>query len=200
MKSFKQYLQESPKNKKVIFAFGRFQPPTLGHKLLVDTVVKLAHQHNSDHIIYVSATQDKKKNPLSAERKVFWLKKMFPGVNFVAAPSNIKTPSNAFVSISKKYGNYSEITIVCGSDRLESYKDLINKYNWENNLYDKAEVVSAGERDPDSDDDVSSVSGTKMRKFAVADDFESFRKGVSSNLTDKEVEELMQEIRKGLGK
>lgn len=198
MKRYKQLIKELP-SKKVVFAFGRFQPPTAGHELLVNAVKKLAKENGCDHIIFVSATLDKKKNPLTAERKVHWLKKMFPGVNFVAAPDHIKNLTNAFVSISKKYGGYRDIIMVSGSDRVEKNKDIIEKFNWENNLYDSAEALSIGERDPDSDE-VSGMSGTKMREAAVAGDIEKFKKGLPRNLTEHDAKLLMNEIRQGMGK
>ena len=41
MKNYRQLVKELP-SKKVVFAFGRFQPPTTGHELLVNAVKKLA--------------------------------------------------------------------------------------------------------------------------------------------------------------
>ena len=42
MKNFKQLIKELP-SKKVVFAFGRFQPPTIGHELLVKAVKKTGY-------------------------------------------------------------------------------------------------------------------------------------------------------------
>jgi hypothetical protein len=47
----------------VVFAFGRFQPPTAGHELVINTVKTVSQQSNSPYAIFVSKTQDNKKNP-----------------------------------------------------------------------------------------------------------------------------------------
>ena len=51
MKHYKNLLMEMP-NKTIVFAFGRFSPPTTGHGLLVNVVKKIATENHADHIIY----------------------------------------------------------------------------------------------------------------------------------------------------
>ena len=93
MKNYRQLVKELP-SKKVVFAFGRFQPPTTGHELLVNAVKKLAGT-TADHVIYASKTEDKKSNPLPVARKVYFLKRMFPKTNFLAASAEVRTPIEA---------------------------------------------------------------------------------------------------------
>ena len=63
--------------KKCYFTFGRFQPPTTGHKDNFDGVKKAAGQY--DYRIYISQTVDKKgSNPLPPDRKLHYMNKMFP--------------------------------------------------------------------------------------------------------------------------
>jgi phosphopantetheine adenylyltransferase len=100
MKKFKQLVKELP-SKKVVFAFGRFQPPTIGHELLVNAVKKIAGS-TADHVIYASRTQDKKSNPLPVDRKVYYLKRMFPRTNFVAANDQVRTFIEAAKELNKK--------------------------------------------------------------------------------------------------
>ena len=90
MKDYKQLIKELP-SKSVVFAFGRFNPPTIGHELLVKAVKKLAQQKKADHVIYASKSQDAKKNPLSVDKKVSYLKLMFKGTNFAAANEEVRT-------------------------------------------------------------------------------------------------------------
>ena len=71
--------------KTIVFAFGRFSPPTTGHGLLVSVVKKIASTNKADHAIYASRTQDKKKNPLSVDKKIHYLNLMFPHTNFKPA-------------------------------------------------------------------------------------------------------------------
>lgn len=77
-------------------------------------------------MIMLSKTQDKKKNPLPVNRKVFWAKKMFPGVNIVAANDKIRTIVELAKSLS---GKYDKLVVVAGSDRIPEFKELLNKYN-----------------------------------------------------------------------
>ena len=193
MKNYRQLVKELP-SKKVVFAFGRFQPPTTGHELLVNAVKKLAGT-TADHVIYASKTEDKKSNPLPVARKVYFLKRMFPKTNFVAASAEVRTPIEAAKELNKKYKN---IVLVAGSDRVASFQKLLNDYNGKEYHFDTIEVVSAGERDPDSDT-ASGMSGTKMREAAVAGDFNKFKKGLPHTLTELDGRRLMNDIRKGMG-
>lgn len=194
MKRFKQLIKELPA-RKVVFAFGRFQPPTTGHELLVNAVKKIAAKQGADHYIFASRTQDKKQNPLPVDRKVYYLNRMFPKTNFVAANEEIRTFIEAAAMLSKKY---KHLVMVAGSDRVANFKELLEKYNGKNYDFETIEVVSAGERDPDSDT-ATGMSGTKMREAAKKGDFASFKKGLPHNITELDGKRLMNEIRQGLG-
>lgn len=194
MKKYKQLIKELP-SKKVVFAFGRFQPPTTGHELLVNAVKKIASAQKADHIIFASRTQDKKSNPLPVDRKVYYLKRMFPKTNFIAANAEVRTFMEAAKMLSKKYKN---LVMIAGSDRVPEYKKLLDKYNGDVFHFDTVEVVSAGERDPDADT-ASGMSGTKMREAAKKGDFALFKKGLPHALTELDGKRLMNEIRVGMG-
>ena len=194
MKAYTQFLKELP-SKKVVFAFGRFQPPTTGHELLVKAVEKLAKEQTAAHVIYASHTQDKSKNPLPVDRKVYYLKRMFPEANFKAAGGTTRTFIEVAKELNKKYKN---IIMVAGSDRVPEYKKLLEKYNGTEFNFDTISVVSAGERDPDADN-ASGMSGTKMREAAKKGDFNTFKKGLPHTLTTVDGKRLMNEIREGMG-
>jgi hypothetical protein len=85
-----------------------------------------AVHRGADHVIFLSKTQDKKKNPLPVARKVFWAKKMFPGANIVAADNVIRTFIDA---VKAQSGKYKKLVLVAGSDRIPEYKMLLDKYN-----------------------------------------------------------------------
>jgi hypothetical protein len=72
----------------------------------------------------------------------------------------------------------------------------IKKYNGKDFYFRKLEVISSGERDADGD--TFAISGTKMRRAAVAGDFKTFRQGIPKALSDKDARELMEEIRKNM--
>ena len=194
MKAYRQLITELP-SKKVVFAFGRFQPPTTGHELLVNAVKKIASAQKADHVIFASRTQDKKSNPLPVDRKVYYLKRMFPNTNFVAASNEIRTFMEAATFLSKKYKN---LVMIAGSDRVPEYKKLLDRYNGDLFHFDTVEVVSAGERDPDADN-ASGMSGTKMREAAKKGDFSLFKKGLPHSLTELDGKRLMNELRQAMG-
>ena len=189
---FLEYLAEASKNKTIVFAFGRFNPPTVGHELLVKKVVETAKSLRADHVIYASRGQDSKKNPLSVLQKISYLRKMFPYAKFAAANEDVRT----FIEVAKyldKQG-YKNIVMVAGSDRISEYEKLLSKYNGKEFNFDSTKVVSAGERDPDAEG-ASGMSGSKMREAAVKNDFEKFRTGIPQSLSDKETKSLMNAIR-----
>jgi len=68
------------KDKKIVTAFGRMNPPTTGHQKLVDAVLNKAKADDADHDIRLSHSQDAKKNPLTQDQKLSHARKMFPGV------------------------------------------------------------------------------------------------------------------------
>ena len=194
MKKYRQLIKELP-SKSVVFAFGRFNPPTTGHELLIKVVQKLAKSNNADHVIYASRTQDKKKNPLSVDRKIHYLKLMFKGINFAAANDQERTFIEAAKALNKKYKN---IIMVAGSDRVADYERLLNTYNGKDFHFDTIQVVSAGERDPDADD-ASGMSASKMRTLATKGDYKQFKKGLPSSVRDIDGKLLMNEIRQAMG-
>ena len=194
MKKLRQVLKELP-SRKVVFALGRFQPPTTGHELLVDKVKRVASIQKADHVIFASRTHDKKSNPLPVDRKVYYLNRMFPKTNFVAANDEVRTFIEAAKMLSSKYKN---LVMIAGSDRVPEYKKILEKYNGDVFHFDTVEVVSAGERDPDADS-ASGMSGTKMRLAAVDGDYKKFKTGLPRSLTDLDGRRLMNEIRQGMG-
>ena len=124
MKSFNQILSEAPAKKKtVVFAFGRFNPPTGGHGVLIDQILREASANNADHMIYAATTQDSKKNPLSFADKLKYLKKFFPRVKFNTDPKIIN-PYAAVLDLCSK--GYKNIIMIAGSDRLDQYRAIAN--------------------------------------------------------------------------
>ena len=197
MKSFSEYLVED--TKEVVFTFGRFNPPTNGHEKLINKVASLASGNN--YRVYASQSQDPKKNPLDFSTKVKVMRKMFPKHGrAIMADKGIR---NALDILVKLYDQgFTKVTMVVGSDRVNEFSALTNKYNGVKarhgmyNFEDGINVVSAGERDPDSDD-VSGMSASKMRAAAASNDFSSFSKGLPTGF--KGGKDLFDTLRKAMG-
>lgn len=192
MKTIKQLLSELP-NKSLIFAFGRFNPPTVGHELLISKVEALSKKTSIPYRIYTTTTQDKKSNPLSQKDKIKYMEKSFRNAHIYAAKGNIIQLLQSF----EKEG-IKEIHLVVGSDRTKEFESLLNKYNEREYNFSKIEIHSAGERDPDSDD-ADGMSASKMRSAASKGDYKSFEKGVTKKLTDIDTKKMYNDVRKGLG-
>ena len=172
-------------------AFGRFNPPTTGHGKLLDTVASSSDE--DDYMIIPSRTQDKKKNPLDTDTKVSMMKKMFPN----HSEKIVNDPSNRtiFDVLSRAHNDgYTNVRIVGGGDRVKEFDKLANDYNGKLYQFDNLEVMSAGDRDPDSDD-VTGMSASKQRKAAAEGDIKTFMKGVPKSLNQKDAEELFKKIR-----
>jgi len=195
MKNYKQFIKESPSKKTIVYSFMRVNPPTRGHELVISLVKKIANQHNADYVIYASRTQDKKKNPLSVDKKIHYLNLMFPNTNFKAANDKERTFIEVAKALNEKYKN---IIMVAGSDRMSEYTRLLNTYNGKEFNYDSIQVISAGERDPDADD-VSGMSASKMRALASDGDYQGFKKGLPTTLRDIDGKLLMNDVRHGMG-
>jgi hypothetical protein len=175
--------------KKVVTTFGRLNPPTMGHEKLVSAVIKTAKAAKADSVVFLSSTQDPKKNPLSFTDKVFFARKAFGSVI-----SNVKI--NHFINMLKELSKkYDDIIIIVGSDRVLEIRKLANRYNGSEYKFNSIEIKSAGERDPDAED-VSGISASKMRLAAAEGDFETFSRGAPSKLSKKDIEKMFITTRK----
>lgn len=181
--------------KTIVLFFGRANPPHLGHGVAFKKVLDVAKSYQSNHIIYISRSTDKKKNPLSVMRKIFWLKKMFGSrYNFVAANDQIRTFIEA---VKAQDGKFEQIVVIAGSDRVAEYQKLLNRYNGTKEFsFESIKVVSAGERDPDAEG-TGGLSATKMRQAAVENDITTIVDG--TGLSTSDAAQLAREVRVGLG-
>lgn len=196
----KQLFEAQP-TKTAIIAWGRMNPPTIGHQQVINTLKSTAQKSFGDPILFLTQTQDKKKNPLSYAEKVHFAQEFFPGVT-INKNSSVKTIIQALQLLQGQ--GYDNVGIIAGSDRVPQYQELIDKYNGKPDgkgeipfSFKNAKVFSSGERDPDADD-VSGMSASKMREFAVNNDFESFKQGVP---TDNETlaKQMFNRVRLGMG-
>ena len=172
-------------------AFGRFNPPTTGHEKLLDTVA--SSSDDNDYMIVPSRSQDKKKNPLDPDTKVAVMQKMFPKHKDKIV--NDKNNRTIFDVLKKAHTDgYANVRILGGADRVKEFEKLTSNYNGKLYNFDNVEVVSAGARDPDSDD-VTGISASKQRKAAAEGDIKTFMKGVPKSLSQKDAEVLFKKIR-----
>ena len=178
----------------VVITFGRFNPPTSGHQLLVESVKKIAKNLGAEHIIYATHSQDKNKNPLKWKDKVVFMKKAFSGAN-ISEDAKIRTLFEALgdlVDSGKK-----RIVMVVGGDRVSEFDKLVRKYVDQMGI-EYFKVMSAGKRDPDADD-VTGMSASKLRAAAADDKYDIFKGGMASGLKDPDIRKLYKKVRQGMG-
>lgn len=196
---FSDFLREQ-KEQHAVMAFGRMNPITTGHEQLVNKVKSIAQKVGGTHHIIVSHSQDAKKNPLSAAQKLQHARRAFPNTNFQA--SDREHPNFLAQAAKLHKAGVTHLHMVGGSDRVDEFKKTLNKYNGthEGALFNfkKITVHSAGQRDPDAEG-TTGMSASKMRGHAEKGDFESFRKGVPSSMSDAHAKEMYRHVRKGMG-
>ncbi len=198
IKNFKDYLVEE--TKEVYFTFGRMNPPTIGHGKVMDALKSKAK--GADYRVYVSQSQDAKKNPLSYSDKIKHLRKMFPShARQVMVDKKVRTAIEALVSLYN--AGYRKINMVVGEDRIREFDTLLNKYNGvkaRHGFYnfENINVISAGRRDPDAEG-VEGMSASKMRGFAQNNNFQDFAQGLPSKVNNKDARKLFNDVRKGMG-
>ena len=180
--------------KSIAFAFGRFNPPTIGHEKLMD----MTRGANRNYRIYASQTQDAKRNPLTHTKKVKYMKDMFPVHRRKISKDKLTTAIDVLVKLYKE--KYSDVIMIAGSDRVAEFDKLLQKYNGVKAAhgfyrFKSIRVVSAGERDPDAEG-LSGMSASKMRKAAQDNKFGTFKQGLPRKYKGRE---LFQAVQKAMG-
>ena len=183
----------------IVFAFGRFNPPTTGHEKLISKVAQVSG--SSPYRIYPSFSQNPKKDPLPHTLKVAYMRKMFPKhARSIVADKDAKTAINVAVKLYDE--GFRDLVMVAGSDRVKEFSSLLKTYNGVEGKrhgfykFDRIDVVSAGERDPDAEG-VEGMSASKMRAAAVDGDFDSFQQGLPKGFRD--AKKLYNDVRKYMG-
>ena len=161
-----------------VFAFVRFNPPTIGHQKLIQTLMTTADKANGKAFLFLSHKQNNKTDPLSFADKQAYIQQFYPKVAVGDASSN--TIIKALQKIQSE--GRTKIIMVAGSDRVEEFEKLLNQYNGKpdkqgNDLYkfDDIKVVNAGQRDPDAEG-VSGASASKARELAAKGQWHEFSK------------------------
>ena len=182
---------------KLVFAFGRFNPPTIGHEVLMNKAKAVGGR---DYRIYVSKSQDRKKNPLDYKSKIKYMRKLFPTHATSIVDSPVRTAIDVAVNLTDE--GYTDLIMIAGSDRVGEFQKLLDKYNGVSGKrhgfykFDSIKVISAGERDPDAEG-ASGMSASKMRGAAADDNFDLFKTGLPDGF--KDAKGLFRTLQKAMG-
>ena len=180
--------------KRAVLAFGRLNPPTIGHAKLVDAITA----QEGDHYLFLSQTQKPKTDPLDFATKLKFAKQFFPGINI--GHQAVRTPVQALEQLQSL--GYTDVIFIAGSDRVDGFQKLFDTYNGQPDKtgkvpfkFNSIKVVSAGERDPDADG-AEGMSASKMRAASASGELETFAQGVPDK---KLAKTLYDAVRKGMG-
>ena len=186
------------KNKGTLtIAFGRFNPPHLGHLQLMNTASTSVEGKKDDYMIVPSRSNDPKKNPLDPNTKVEIMKAMFPQhADRIVNDGNVRTIFDVLNAANNS--GYANVKIVGGADRVKEFTKLANNYNGKLYDFDKVDVISSGERDPDGEG-VEGLSASRMRLAASENDFKAFSKGLPKDLDKDSKKQIFTAVRSSMG-
>tara|TARA_A100001011_G_scaffold383922_1_gene455823 strand:- start:1332 stop:4742 length:3411 start_codon:yes stop_codon:yes gene_type:complete len=177
--------------KKLVFTFGRMNPPTVGHEKLANKIKEVARKENANPRIYLSHTQNPKKDPLSYNDKYRFATKAFG----IVKRSQSKQIFQILPEIEKE--GFTDIIMVVGSDRIKEFDRVLQKYNGKDYNFNSIKTVSSGDRDPDAQG-VEGMSGSKLRGVAMSGDEKTFKSGLASKLSDADKTKIYNIVRKNL--
>jgi hypothetical protein len=142
----------------VVFTYGRFNPPHLGHKMMIEEIINKASKMKKTPVVIVSHSYGNKTNPLSVPDKIRILKRWFPELTVLS--------SSRERSLAKIADNFNERSVmVVGENRKNAFSFL--KFN-----------RLALKRPNDA------PSATKARTAAVNGNKEVFKNLTGYNLTN----------------
>jgi hypothetical protein len=177
-------------------AFGRMNPPTIGHQKVVDAILK---QKADAHFLFVSQThkptgknKTRLENPLPFDVKLGFIQQAFPNIDI--GDTSVSTAIGLLQYLEKQ--GFDNVVFVAGSDRVGSFTELFNNQNGVDYNLKSIKVVSSGARDPDAEG-AEGMSASKMRAAAIEDDFETFKTGLPAGLSG-EADEVFSAVRQGL--
>jgi len=180
-----------------VFAFGRFNPPTIGHEKLIDILRAVAQKNDARPYLFLSHKQNSKTDPLTYQEKVNYIKSTGKFGDIEIGDEAVNTIVQALQKLMNE--GRTRVIMIAGSDRVNSFKQFLNQYNKQTdkkgNLvfdFDYVDVVSSGERDPD-EDGVTGASASKAREAAVDGDFDTFSKIVMNSRDSKKLYQILQD-------
>lgn len=151
-------LYESKKT--AAFTFGRMNPPTKGHSLVIERIM----QHTGDHFVFLSHSVNK-KNPLDFETKREIVESAYPDV--LVGDHTVKNVFDAIIYLEEK--GYTDVTLVVGADRVAELDKKLQNYNKKLYYFDSIKVECAGDR-------TDGISASKLRHYAENFDYQNFKK------------------------
>lgn len=174
-----------------VVIFGRMNPPTRGHERLVEAAAMVAREKDAVPLLFLSQSVNA-KNPLRYTEKLDLCEQAFGTmINVIRDP--VKDPLDLLRTIAE---NFESVTVITGSDGTSDYTRILKEYNGIEFNFKTTEVITV-DRDFQSDSLEEMITASSLREAVVTNDFEAFKQGVPSKLTDK-AELVFEQVKFGL--
>jgi hypothetical protein len=149
-----------------VFAFGRLNPPTIGHGRLVDMV----KNQPGKPFLFLTHTQKPDTDPLTFQQKIKYARASFDDITI--GDPEVRTLIQALQKLESM--GFAHVILVAGSDRVKQFDSFLPKYNGKDYNFESVKVVSSGERDPDADG-IKGMSASKLKRLAAEGKFEDWK-------------------------
>jgi Cytidylyltransferase-like len=168
---------------KVVFACGRMNPPTEGHRKMVEEMKALALREGRQVRLFATRTHDRFTNPLAPDEKLDFLRRVFPDVNVTLATN----PFEAAQILAQE--GFTDAVFVVGEDRINLAESFVQHRDDLGLTEARYHFVKRPFGAP---------SASQARSAAKTGKFVEFRRLVPSK-DEHLVQELYRAVRLGLG-
>lgn len=140
--------------------FGRFNPVTIGHQMMFDTILEKANELGYDYRILASTKKDQFKNPFTIKDKLLYMRLGMPDHADKIHPH----AGNFIQAIQSVDSDYDNLVVYVGADRMAEVEKILNRYNGKEFHFQSINVFCAGEREGSG---ISGVSASRVRECAI---------------------------------
>lgn len=152
--------------KQVNLLIGRFQPFTLGHLKCAEWVMK--EKGIPTVICVINTTKADSRHPFLTSTMMPIFKSLIKDEKVIEDVITVASADIVLMAEATYKAGYEPISWSCGSDRIDQYTRMAEKYHDKANLPAGFEVIEI----PRTDDD---ISATKVRNSLKNDDFKEFK-------------------------
>lgn len=175
-----------------VVAWGRMNPPTIGHLRLVEAVSSKAAELGGYPMLFLSKTMNE-RNPLSLNERLDLVTDAFGDMVHIEEAAEVTDPITLLKYVSEDFKN---VVVVTGPEHAADYSRFFETYNGKEFNFDSMNLVVLG-RDEKASQLEESISATQMRKWALEGASDLFESGLPQALK-MDSEHIMEMVRYGM--
>lgn len=172
-----------------VIAFGRVNPPSIGHERLVTEAAQVAESVGGHAMLFLSPTNNV-KNPLTDAQKFEYVTEAFGNIIDVRT-EKFSNPITLLQALAESYDNLVWVT---GSDQAPDYTRIVETYNGEDFTFENVKVIGL-ERAGDQLNET--ISATQLRAAVSEGDMETFKAGLPTKLQAK-ADLIFEQVQSGM--